>query len=398
MHIAIIGDTFPPMKTSGAVMLRDLANEFLAQDDSVSVIIPNDVQNDPIVEIIQGDLRIFQVKAFKSKDVSYLRRMLAEFFNPLLMWHRLKNSQRFTECPINLIVWYSPSIFWGPLVKRIKNRWGCPSYLVLRDIFPDWAVHLELLSKYNPISFLLNWVAKFQYRQATFIGVQSPNNQRYLSFQYPSLAPKVKVLWNWIRAEERQEKCTIRISESSLAGKTIFVYAGNIGVAQGIDMFLKIIKAFQGHDNIGFIFVGRGSEMSELKECVFDAGLKNVLFYSEIPSNQINDLYAQCHVGMIALDVRHQTHNIPGKFISYMHAGLPVFGIVNPGNDLIDLASDNHLGFIGDSSNSDYLSRAANHFLKQLLKDGDIRTRCKGIGNSFFSSRQAAIEIKSTIA
>jgi glycosyltransferase involved in cell wall biosynthesis len=385
------------MKTSGAVMLRDLANEFLAQNDSVSVIIPNDVQNDLLVEIIQGDLCVFQVKAFKSKDVSYLRRILAEFFNPFLMWHRLKSSQRFTESPVDLIVWYSPSIFWGPLVRRIKNRWGCPSYLVLRDMFPDWAVHLELISKYNPISFLLNWVAIFQYRQATFIGVQSPNNQRYMSFEHPTLAPKIKVLWNWMRAEEPQDKCAIRISESSLAGKTIFVYAGNIGVAQGVDMFLKIIESFQGHDNIGFIFVGRGSEMSELKECVFDAGLKNVLFYSEIPSNQINDLYAQCHVGMIALDVRHKTHNIPGKFISYMHAGLPVFGIVNPGNDLIELVRVNHLGFIGDSSSADYLSQAANQFLKQLLKDAYIRKRCIGIGNSLFSSSRAAIEIKSSL-
>jgi hypothetical protein len=137
--------------------------------------------------------------------------------------------------------------------------------------------------------------------------------------------------------------------------------------------------------------------MSELKECVFDAGLKNVLFYSEIPSNQINDLYAQCHVGMIALDVRHKTHNIPGKFISYMHAGLPVFGIVNPGNDLIELVRVNHLGFIGDSSSADYLSQAANQFLKQLLKDAYIRKRCIGIGNSLFSSSRAAIEIKSSL-
>jgi glycosyltransferase involved in cell wall biosynthesis len=162
-------------------------------------------------------------------------------------------------------------------------------------------------------------------------------------------------------------------------------------------MFLKIIESFQGHDNIGFIFVGRGSEMSELKECVFDAGLKNVLFYSEIPSNQINDLYAQCHVGMIALDVRHKTHNIPGKFISYMHAGLPVFGIVNPGNDLIELVRVNHLGFIGDFSNSDYISQAASQFLNQFSNDENIRQRCKRIGIDLFSSRRAAIEIKSIV-
>ena len=106
----------------------------------------------------------------------------------------------------------------------------------------------------------------------------------------------------------------------------------------------------------------------------------------------------RCNVGIIALNVRHKTHNIPGKFISYMHAGLPVFGIVNPGNDLIELVDNNHLGFIGHSSNPDYLSQAANHFLEQLSKDENIRQRCKEIGSSLFSSRQAAIVIKSSLA
>jgi hypothetical protein len=33
----------------------------------------------------------------------------------------------------------------------------------------------------------------------------------------------------------------------------------------------------------------------------------------------------------VALDPRHQTHNIPGKFLSCMQAGLPVLASINPG-------------------------------------------------------------------
>ncbi|HAL38219.1 MAG TPA: glycosyltransferase WbuB, partial [Polaromonas sp.] len=39
----------------------------------------------------------------------------------------------------------------------------------------------------------------------------------------------------------------------------------------------------------------------------------------------------------VALDPRHKTHNIPGKFLSYMQAGLPVLASINPGNDLADV-------------------------------------------------------------
>lgn len=396
MHIVIIGDAFPPMKTSGAVMLKDLADEFIAQGDTVDVIIPNQSQDDFVIENIQNGLNLIQVKAFGTKDVSYFKRLFAELINPYLMWARLCRLGAFQKDPVNLVIWYSPSIFWGPLVGRIKKQWECPAYLVLRDIFPDWAIHLGLISQYNPITFFLKLIANFQYGQADFIGVQSPNNRTYLINSHPLLAPKVKVLWNWVRNEATQEKCSIRVSETALAGKMVFVYAGNIGIAQGSEIFLRIISAFQDNIHVGFLFVGRGSGVLELQKKVLESHFKNVLFYSEIPPEQINDLYSQCHAGIIALDRLHKTHNIPGKFVSYMQAGLPVFGLVNSGNDLIDMVNMFKLGFIGDASNTENLSKMATSFIEQDLADANIRQRCQKLASNLFDSKKAVAVIKSS--
>lgn len=394
MHIVIIGDTFPPMRTSGAVMLKDLADEFIAQGDAVTVIIPSDSQSVSVVEKINGNLQVLFVKAFKTKDIGYLQRTLAEFINPFFMWARLKRFRPFLKNSVGLVVWYSPSIFWGPLVKRIKERWNCPSYLVLRDIFPDWALDLGLLTKFNPARHFFRQVANYQYHQADAIGVQSPNNLDYLVGQNPKLKTKLDVLWNWIREDQNQARCTIRLSETLLKDKQVFVYAGNIGVAQGVNTFLKIIQAFTEHENVGFLFVGRGSEMDQLQTMVSQAKIKNVLFYPEIPSEQINDLYAQCNAGIIVLDKRHKTHNIPGKFVSYMHSGLPVFGVVNPGNDLIDIVSGGALGYIGDSPEIDSLSCAADLFINSVFKDFQINQRCRDVGRSLFDSKDAVNTIK----
>jgi glycosyltransferase involved in cell wall biosynthesis len=397
MHIVIIGDTFPPLKTSGAVMLKHLADELIAQGDLVTVVVPNESQTELIVESTQNQLKVFQVKAFKTKDVPYLQRLFAELSNPYLMWVRLKKSDSFLKTRVDMVIWYSPSIFWGPLVARIKRRWTCPSYLILRDIFPDWAIDLGLISKFNPISFLLKSIANYQYQQANIIGVQSPNNQRYLALHHPELNSKIRVLWNWMREQGSHEKSAIKISETSLAGKEILVYAGNIGIAQGIEVFLSIIKSFQGFNNIGFLFVGRGSEMTELQQKVDSNQLKNVLFYPEITPEQIGDLYGQCSAGIIALDGRHETHNIPGKFVSYMQAGLPVFGLVNAGNDLIELVNSNYLGFIGDACNPGDLSQAAAKFIDQNLNDPNLGHRCKQLSSTLFSPKRTVIEIKSSL-
>ena len=70
--------------------------------------------------------------------------------------------------------------------------------------------------------------------------------------------------------------------------------------------------------DIGFLFVGRGSDARRLRTVAKARGLDNVVFHDEIDSSEIPGLYSQCHVGIVALDPRHKTHNLPGKLLSYM--------------------------------------------------------------------------------
>ena len=67
----------------------------------------------------------------------------------------------------------------------------------------------------------------------------------------------------------------------------------------------------------------------------------------EIDPTEMPGLYAQRRVGVVALDPRHKTHNIPGKFLSYMQSGLPVLATINAGNDLAELIQAERVGEAG---------------------------------------------------
>jgi glycosyltransferase involved in cell wall biosynthesis len=394
MHILIIGDAFPPMRTSGALMLKDLAEEFGAQGNKVTVVLPLGHQNQRIVTESSGRVQLIRINAFEAKDKKYLYRALAEFINPFLIWRELKKYRPFVDHSVDLVVWYSPSIFWGPMIAGVRARWHCKSYLILRDLFPDWAIDLGLLHKLSPVTLFLKMVAYYQYKQADFIGLQSPNNIHYFVKKYPLMKNRVKLLWNWIgRSNNVSQRCSIQISKTKLLDKKIFVYAGNIGVAQGIHIFLNIILAFKNREDIGFIFIGRGAELESLKEMVIRLKLENVLFFSEIPSDEIPGLYAQCDFGMIALDIRHKTHNIPGKFSSYMDSGLPVFGVVNPGNDLIDIVKKNNLGMLIDNSEFSAIKKCAEQFINSIDIYLAQKNQCQKISLQFFQAGRAAEEI-----
>lgn len=389
MRIALIADTFPPLRTSGAVQLRDLSSEFARQGHQVTVMLPDGHQKTSwALEQIYG-VRVIRLRSPNIKNVNYLRRVISEFFMPYFMRRNFLKSPLANEA-WDSIVWYSPSIFHGPFVKFLKLRNNCKSYLVIRDIFPEWAVDMGLMSRGLPYRFF-NLIARYQYSLADIIGVQAAGNMHYFIDWLKAPNRKLEVLQNWL-GEPAKSPSPIQISQTFLAGRKIFVYAGNMGVAQNVGIFLEVAKKLHGNSNVGFLFVGRGSDLKRLKSYARINELKNTLFLKEINPDEIPALFSQCHVGIVALDSRHKSHNIPGKFICYMQSGLPVLANVNPGNDLAEMIRSERVGTVCESNNIFELSAMAENILTEIA-DGSTKDRCRSLFQARFSVEQAVNQI-----
>lgn len=263
LRLAIVADTFPPSRNSGAIQLKDLACEIANQGHELTVIIPSHkITNSSQIENSNG-YRVLRLKAFRTKKISYVRRTINEFLMPYLMIYNLQRSILKNESWDGLI-WYSPSIFHGPLIKFLKKKNQCKSYLILRDIFPDWALEVGIIKK-GTIYNMFSKVAAFQYSLADVIGVQTKGNLKYLKNITGFDKTKLEILPNWL-GKSIQSQCTIRLNDTPLAGRIIFVYAGNMGVAQGIDILIDLAYCFNHRPDIGFLFVGSGTEVKKLQE------------------------------------------------------------------------------------------------------------------------------------
>jgi glycosyltransferase involved in cell wall biosynthesis len=397
VNLLIITDAYAPSRTSAAVLLKDLAQACIQEGHQVSVVVPSAKQEKSVHIYEEGGVQIIVVKAFRTKDIAYMQRVLAEWINPYLMGYRLFRSQQFKDLKIDGIVWYSPSIFWAPLVKRCRNFFACPSYLVLRDLFPDWALDLGLLKK-GPIFSFFKYIEQKQYAQASSIGVQSENNLSYFQEHFPQFAHKAQVLWNWI-APSSNTRCSIQIHNTALRDRKVAVYAGNVGVAQGKDALLAMTQALH-EAGIGIVFVGRGSEMRAMQEEVKNQGLVNVLFFDEIASDEIEALYRQCSLGLLALDPRHTTHNIPGKFLSYMQSGIPVLALVNPGNDLEKLIPQYQVGAVCTTISPTVFNECVGQLLAQQERNplGHMHEQCHRFVRDYFLPQRASIQIISQLS
>lgn len=395
MKLVLIADTFPPLRTSGAVQLRDLTREIVRQGHELTVLLPDaDLSRPWRLENFDG-AQILRLRSPQTKDIGYLRRTIGEWMMPRSMWRNLLRSP-LAKQRWEAIVWYSPSIFHGPLVRAIKQQHGCKGYLIIRDIFPQWAVDIGLLRPGLVYRFF-DWIARQQYNVADVIGVQSYGNLAYFEQWHQAREGRsLEVLQNWLD-KPANVKCQIRVEDTPLADRKIFVYAGNMGIAQGIDILLDLAARMISRDDIGFLLVGRGNHVKRLKECAALRGLDNVFFHDEIDPDEIPDLYAQCDAGLVALDPRHKSHNIPGKFLTYMQNGLPVLANVNAGNDIANLIRDENVGEVCETNSLDELERCCVALIERIDADPMLPDRCIDLFERQFSVSRIVKQVISSL-
>lgn len=395
LRVVLISNEFPPVMSSGAVQMLDLAAEFSIQGYDVTVLtsVYGETPSSYVDDVL--GITVIRFSALPTKGVGYFRRTINEMLAPIFMLRDIKKSY-LSGIKWHGVVWYSPTIFLGPVAKYLKSNSGCQSYLIVRDLFPDWAVDMGLMGRGLPYK-ILKFFERQQYSAANIIGVQADGNVPYFSNWASLKGKKIEVLHNWLSNKKIAESSII-INQTALKGRRIFVYAGNMGIAQGLDTLFSAVIELKDCDDIGFVFVGRGSEMDRFKKLAFSLCLSNVLFFDHIASDEVPALYQQCDVGMLSLDLRHKTHNIPGKFLSYMNSGLPVLAVVNPGNDLFGLISESDVGrVVIDDDTRSLVNKIIELFEMDELKSQEMSARCKTLSDRLFKSEIAVKQIASAL-
>lgn len=395
MKLLVICVFYPPLNSSAAIQINHLVEELASQGNIIEVITPDSSTKKDIVVERKKNIKIMRFSNGKITDTSLFKRALNEFIMPFrIIFNIIKNSIKIQNND-GIICW-SPSIFFTPLIIYLKVKNNCKCYLILRDIFPKWAKDLKII-KSQLIYQIFNLFFLSQCYFADIIGVQSEGNKKFIPKKILFKANKIDVLNNWYEPNYKNINSKIKLSNTILKNKKVFIHAGNIGLAQGFEILINLATDLQKNDDIGFLFIGRGSEFENMKIIARKRGIINVIFHEEIDNSQIMDLYDQCSCGLVILDRRHKTHNIPGKFLSYLHAGLPIFALVNEDNDLISMVNKNNLGFASCNFDVNFLKKELINISNKINSEKNFKQKNKKFAEDIFSVKKAANQIISEL-
>ena len=390
MRILLLVDCYLPSHKSGAKQIHDLGVELRRQGHQVTILTTTHEIAPSFEVTMEDELRVARVKTRRIKGASKPLRGLSEMRLSAFVWRRAGNF--LADNPADLIVFYSPTIFWGSLVRRLKLLWRCPAYLILRDIFPEWAVNAGVLRR-GLIYRYFRRKEMQQYGSADVIAVQSPGDLEYFARNFAQQPYRLEVLYNWTTLHEPNLPQTHYRAQLELQNKVVFFYGGNLGVAQDVDNLVRLASSLTGHPQIRFVLVGEGSEVGRLQKVIAEKNLRNIQLLPPVEQRTYLSMLGECDVGLITLDRRLTTHNIPGKLLGYLYWGIPVLASINPGNDLFELIGKRQAGFCFANGEDDKLRAAT----LQLAADAQLRVQMGKNGRrlleEIFSVEAAARQI-----
>ena len=370
MKLALIIDDYLPHSTRvGAKMMHELALELINQGHEVTVITPHFDEGEPsfIEDKLEGVI-VWRFRSGQIKDVPKIKRAINETLLSHKAWNAIQG--KVAKDSFDGVVYYSPSIFFGSLVSKIKKRCQCKSYLVLRDFFPQWAIDSGLMKEGSLIERYFRFFESASYCQADTIGVMSEKNLEIFNSNTESQY-STTILRNWANLSPHSLTSNANNLRERLGinDEIIYFYGGNIGHAQDMANLVRLARAMKCFDDAHFLFVGQGDEVKLVNDLIEEWDLTNCSYLPSVSQDEFKDILAQVDVGLFSLSAQHTAHNFPGKLLGYMVQSLPILGSVNKGNDLIDLVNSNNAGLISVNGEDDVLFDNAT----KLQKDAELR-------------------------
>ena len=114
-------------------------------------------------------------------------------------------------------------------------------------------------------------------------------------------------------------------------GITDFMYAGNLGYEQDLDVIVKAAGLLRNRNDFRVHFVGFGSYLETLKERVKKEGMDDkIVFHGRVNFDEMGTFYKMADALLITLrNISEIGKTMPAKLQTYMTTGKPIFGAIS---------------------------------------------------------------------
>ena len=233
----------------------------------------------------------------------------------------------------NIILVVEPPLFCAPTTLLTALLCRARSWLHVQDFEVDAAFNLGILSSPGLQRLILKLESWLMNR---FDRVSTISEQMIHKLSNKGVDVNAQVLFpNWVDIDHiypletpspyREE---LRIPESNV----VFLYSGNMGEKQGLEIIIESAQRLVDKKNITFVMCGHGAAYARLREMA--AGINNIHWLPLQPLDKLNNLLNMADVHFLPQRADAADLVLPSKLTGMLASGKPVLATAIDGTQI----------------------------------------------------------------
>ena len=355
-------------------LYTDLLRAFHKKGHHLYVISPVERRKKQPTHIIESDnISILKLRIGNMRKTNVIEKGISTLSIEFLVNRGIK--KYYPNIKFDLVLYPTPPITFANSIAYIKKRDNAKTYLLLKDIFPQNAVDIGMLTKSGLKSIIYKVFRRKEktlYNISDKIGCMSQANVDYVIRNNQVDPSKIHINPNSIEVVEynkdTEKNKAIRQKWNIPQNKKVFIYGGNLGRPQDIPFLIKCLKQNSHREDCFFVICGTGTEYKKLQDYVEQEKPSNVLLLNGLPRAEYDDFIKAFDVGLIFLDHRFTIPNFPSRLLSYMQAKMPVICCTDANTDIGKITETGEFGIWCESNNPDNFTKAVDKMLTADLE------------------------------
>lgn len=384
-NVLIITSYFPPETGAASNRIFHLAEGLNEYDFKVSVLTP--LPNYPTGEIFteykgkfkhtstENGIVINRLWIYASNSKNKLLRLIAMLsYSFSLGWFFMWNT-----IPKTVIVQSPPLLVAFTCMLFLKSKKRC-LILNVSDLWPIAGLELGAFKK-NFSYKMLERIEHFNYKSADLVLGQSEEILTHVK--------SIAIEKNTFLYRNYPDFKSPELNYNPSTGKLKIVYAGLLGIAQGI---YKLCEELD-YKNIEFHIYGSGAEQLKIETFILNHPELPVTYHGQVSRSELHSVLLKYDITIIPL-LKRIYGSVPSKIFEYAKLGLPMlyFG----GGEGETIIKNHELGWVAEAGNYEKLNAVIASINTQMLSK-TMRQKIMERSSNVFDFKAQLVQLKDII-
>ncbi len=341
-----------PEQCAGLFILEDISNALVKEGIESVIYVPTPTRNIQPNAIWKRDeylcggmIHIHRFPMFQEKNNPILRALRYFLCECYYLYRMLRDKYDIA------FIDSTPPIqgLKLPIVRLFRNK---PILYNVQDLFPDTLSATGLVKPNNILYKVGSLISKITFNNADKIITISNDIKNNLIEVKGVPKYKVEVVYNWVdenKIAPVSNDVNPLFDEFGISrSKFTVVYAGNLGIAQNIDIILDAAKSLS---HIQFLIFGTGGIELDIRNRINKEKLLNVRLIPLQPIDKARYVYSMGNVCIVTCKAGLGGAAMPSKTWSIMSCARPVVASFDEG-ELKYIIENNNCGIFTHSENT----------------------------------------------